>query len=758
MSNAPISLKRIAPVQGQKSVAHHFAQYQHRFLSMLQPRLLFPEPSHLHPFCTEDKLCKELLSYTLELSIPFPPEHPIILGFWLPQSQTTYFTQQQDYARSEQCHYCNADLNRGAILTPLLKGAVWSCGCHLNAVDLQYSENTLHLLDWWHHPGWWQSLFSKYVTKEALPPFCSMLLFVAMAQRLIEVEGFKKSSEPHSTRERLRALWRNDALEPGPDDPVLKQMVCDALHPERWPASIEKAKSIALEAKQSRNANWREKVEQATSSAWVDLRDNMKTGVLCALPVSSHLSSDTTSSQSQSQAFGSLKQRGWLKLKLTQKQEYSDRKFPIVRFTFRDDAKRTFRWDASLPSAPDVNVNTWYYLQGTIREHVDTLSGVITQLYRCADFKEVGAEAAIPDFLPTAKSTAKRDVATLTWQLHDVNGRIDGKSYAQISRVWIEDDIQRSIDVVSAWPFDDATEKSLVQAMQEIGLQREGYSLDKKKDKSLLRILADHAPPTEFTGSIVGHWIDDAYAHTSETHLNETARDGASPSERQWRKPHWFFESSQAQSHARRLTMGRWLTVEIKHPVLVYADLSLRGSPSYPDFISAARKRGANFLLGESGSAPSPLTLSGAIILKAQHEHASWPNQAHYTLKGKNILIVPHLSGYSTALMKNQLRAHPAGLERNKPGQLSVRDIVLNGVESSRDAWFYANVDNVTTYYLRRLGCRCWVVGVNNTLDTGDKLIEAEIPPLDPHLNTSGWTQWLSDLVAFEAETRRMSV
>lgn len=748
-----ITLKRVSPVQGERSVSHHFTQYQQQFTTVsCQPTLSLPHPSHLHPFCTEDrKQCKQLLSHTIILTVPLPILAQRILGFSLPLSKKITFIHEQEYAASEQCHYCHGSLKKGGLLVSFSKGAVWGCGCHLESVNAKQVAAVIPLLDWWYHAGWWQSLFDNVLAKKQPPPFCSTLLFIAMSDKLIEQEGFHKANEHRPTRDRLRSLWWHDVKEHHPSVPVLSQMVLDALHPERWPQAIEKAQAILDEAKQTRNINWLDKINAATKKPWVDLRDNLFTGILAAIPGSlkNRQVNSLPNNGKNSSRFGAIKQRGALKLRILQQDIFEKREYPIKRILMINDDHQLFRWDASLSSAPELILGKWYTVTGTIRGYIHSHQGEITQLYHCTSFIESTQEDAAPPFLPPKKVQSKRDLSTLTWQLHDENGRINGVTYAQINRVWLESEKQCAISCVVQWPFNENTINLLYQEMRKNGITRKSNTLEPQFDKGLIALVKKNDIPEKFKSKVCGHWVDDAYAHPHETHMKETARDSAPPNERQWRKPHWFFDSALALSHARRLTMGRWLTLQCDNPTLIFTDLNLRGSPSYPDFLDAARRRGINFMLSEGSDVVTPLSLQGMTILERQHAHAQWPNQAHYTLKGKNLLIFSKLTPCKVTDPALLLQPHPASINRQPP-HVSVRDIVNGSHDQARMLWHYIAADEITIYYLKKLGCRCWVV-TNDGVDIGEQILP--LPTLsDPNTDLISWTRWLVDAIEKERD------
>lgn len=140
----------------------------------------------------------------------------------------------------------------------------------------------------------------------------------------------------------------------------------------------------------------------------------------------------------------------------------------------------------------------------------------------------------------------------------------------------------------------------------------------------------------------------------------------------------------------------------------------------------------------------TPLSLMGASILSETPVHANWPEQAHYTLKGKNFLILPHLTQYSSYLGRSILQPHPAGLSSAYP-VLSVRDAMLPLRDQMQPGWLYLNVNETTLYYLRKLGCRC-LVAFNEKVEYSTGLsLDSELPKSEPAYIHKDWEEWLKN-------------
>lgn len=757
-------MRRTIPYQGQPAVMYQFTAYQRRFPDPLnQPQFTCSAPDTVTTLYSLDRAdSRDVLCAKAEIEVPIPScgKHKV-LGLFPPKSQTTLFTCEQEYPQGDRCHQCHRAFTHGAVLLSHDQGAAWYCLCtmgeHADVISF-----TLDLLDWWHYAPWWQALTDKYIAKQRVAPFCHTLLFVAMAERLISLEGFHKSQAPSPTKERLRSLWRGEQCDDSITDPTLLRMYEDALHPEKWPEATLRAQTLCDLAARDQQSDWGKTVQRLSASPWLDLRDSLAVGILAAIPaVSSRHVDQHVVQESTGSGFGSPRQRGQLLLKIVKRHPLTERTYPAIRYTFQNKNGQFFRWDASLPGAPELDVDHWYRLQGTIRAHLPHGNGVLTTLYHCTDWVLADDDTEEPVFISPSAKQQQSDKVSLQWQLHDGDGRIDGHTYATVSRQWYEDDAPRVMEVVLKWPFYDLS--PILKALNGMGLVRD--QLDKQKDKALRRELNKHTVPASLTGFVHGFWVDDAYTSLGTAHLTETARDGASPMERQWRRPHWFEQSSDALAHARRLTMGRLLTVEHQDPAVALSALSLRGDPSYPTFLQMARQRGIHFLWEQDKQSIVPLSLKDATIIEAKPEHAAWPSQSHYSLKGINILgfSQPLPTCHDVVSPGAFLLPHPAAVETGKA--ISVRDLIQHKREHSRPVWYYAQLDEITAYYLRKMGARCWFVTKERELEIGltlemrrelgpraEDIVTQVLPDETPATKHQSWSHWLTTQIAAQQD------
>lgn len=765
---AEFTLNKQAPYQGLPAVLHHFTPLQQGIKpDEAQPGLTHSPPNNVVKCLDLDGRHRDVLYHTLNLSFTLPKlQNHTPLGVYLPRSERIWFSTEKEYSidLNAHCEKCNKKLSQGAWLLPYATGAKWFCSCILPEPRL---NNLVAILDWWHYRPWWADLEGRYTNKQRIAPFCDTKLFIAMSKRLIDAEGFHRSDAPGATKERLRSLWRGIEGQELPGDPVLQQMCLDSLHPERWPDAIQEADNL-IAATLSTPGRWAEIVKDATSQPWLDLRDGYLTGVLAAIPANTKRKTENhVLTQQSSEGFGAPKQRGTLKLKVIQSTRMEQRKYPAIRYLFSDHDGRLFRWDASLPSAPTLMPDTWYTMDATIREHLHQGHSVLTLIYHCTHFDVSDDSAPTPCFTKTSSQRALKDAITLSWQNHNETGGIDGLSYVNIERSWTEEERTHHFSVTLPWPI--VCIKPILDAINAVGLHRSEHTtsphtalgaLDPKLDKALLKALEGIAPPSALSADkwpVLGYWVDDGYTTFAGSHHKDTARDGASPMERQWRKPHWFFEMGEAQSHSRKLMMGRISTLRFQAPVVACCDLAMRGEPTYPIFLDAARNRGVNFLYEWDTGRILPLTPDGAEIIEQRPEHAPWPTQAHYHLKGRQFLLYAPtpldlrgdvLHGAITRDRASLLQPHPILLETQKRHTpLTVRDFLNAMIESSQRAWLYAPADPLTCYYLRMLGAKCWWVSETGAVDTGvsSETVKGparSLPCDDPHT----WCDWLTEL------------
>lgn len=755
------NIKRSSPYQGESSVLHHFSGLQRQITTLdMQPQMERSPPDEVKPLLSHAGAYRDVLHHSLTLRFVLPSLNTVTaIGVYLPLSQRIWSSSDKEYAVATHCHQCRKPLKHGAWLTPYEQGAIWLCDDHLDQPDTRRIQD---ILDWWFYTPWWQSLSDKYANKTRIAPFCDTLIFIAMAHRIIQLEGFHKSDAPGATKERLRSLWRGIEGHKKPDDDLLQQMLSDALRPERWPDAQQLAQNL-INVTLSKPGNWANVVNQTVANRWLDLRDGYATGILAALPWVSQRDAEKPAAASITCAgFAKPKQRGDLLLRVTSKTTLSERKFPVIRYHFTDKLGHVFRWDASLPSAPSLTVDAWYTMTGTIRDHLPQGQGIITLLYHCTRIEQASNDTLPPCFLAPEKIKQINDRAELQWQLHDINGHITGLTYVRITRSWQEGGTPLHFDITLPWPLQSCI--PLLTAMESAGSARaqaalanpEQARLDPKHDKSLLRLMPQLQSPQDITAPISGYWVDDGYTEFGQSHHKDNARDGASPMERQWRKPHWFPHLADAQSHARKLMMGRITHVEIGAPTLACADFNMRGSSNYPIFIDAARRRGVHFLYEIDTQKIIPISIQGLTILSQKPEHASWPTQAHYTLKGVGFLLYPpqaFLVADSTLSTASMFQRHPA--VQKLDASISVRSLTISLPERARKVWYHAPADEITLHYLRLLGARCWYVTSPGVVDTGQEstMFDKAPPTAHPALNEDSWMRWMQH----EMEAERLS-
>lgn len=741
------AFKKTSPYQGKRSVEHHVATLQSKFL-FEEEGFTFSsgKPHGVRTLTSSDKLhTKDVLLHDISININLPGTKFDVLGFTLPLSKKACFLTDKEYPEPEKCYFCGNGKETRFFLIALNSGAAWTCGCNLKQAEKQRLCKITEVLDWWENQYWWTTLFDKYIKKQKPSPFCSLHVFISMAYRLISLEGFHRADSGQSTREKLRAFWRAEPIDAVHPDETLFNMSMDALYPERWPDSVMLSEKIIKTGLASRNIAWKEKIQFATSSEYIDVRDPLITGILSALPA--YYRSEENKKIKDlpdgeiSQAFGKEKQRGVLKLKLINQKTLDMRTYPTKQFTFINEHNQIFRWDASQGSAPMLQNNQWYLLQGTIRRHSLSNNGHITHIYHCKEIRPCETNTQEPLFRPFFMPTKKRDEVTVSYLISDADGRIDGRTHVKIERIWLEDGGQHDLQLITPWPLKNI-ELELINLIKKKNLRREQLHLDKIKDKALINALKDIPLLPSLSKRIEGYWVDDAYTEPSETHIKETARPGASQTEQTLRKPHWFFEHAAAQQHGRKLTMGRIIHALFKHPEFALCDFSMRGNPNYTEFIKAARARGVNFILNLPENNLIPLSLIGSKVLSESPIHANWPEQAHYELKGKNFLVIPTLSVYQSYMGRSILQPHPAGLSKQRT-VLTLRDIMLQSKDQTQLGWLYLNVNETTLYYLRKLGARCILAFEGRIEYSSGREFKSEIPAKDPAFMHKTWDDWL---------------
>jgi len=110
-------------------------------------------------------------------------------------------------------------------------------------------------------------------------------------------------------------------------------------------------------------------------------------------------------SELKNEYFGKEKERGDLKLTVTNIYQNLGDMYPSVSFRMVDDESRTFGWKASYDSAPDLTIGQTYLLKGTVKGYYETRDGVkVTDLSRCADITPCEKDEPAPTFLKEKKA------------------------------------------------------------------------------------------------------------------------------------------------------------------------------------------------------------------------------------------------------------------------------------------------------------------------------------------------------------------
>ncbi len=228
-------------------------------------------------------------------------------------------------------------------------------------------------------------------------------IFVAQASMLIDTEGFvskqnAESETPATVRHVLEA-FRN------PNE--AQKRLFDAFDRGVSHKQLDKARDAMdfYKSIDSYGKSFIQNIQNIVTRGYVDLNIGFQTGISTYIPEGYNRELERLKqieiekANTLDEFYGEVKQRGTLKLTLSNVREYTNVQYPYVKFTFKDDDKRTFVWQASYDNFPDLEEGLTYQLKGTIKSHYEGKAGKVTYLNRCANIEEVAIDSEPPVFI-----------------------------------------------------------------------------------------------------------------------------------------------------------------------------------------------------------------------------------------------------------------------------------------------------------------------------------------------------------------------
>jgi hypothetical protein len=224
-------------------------------------------------------------------------------------------------------------------------------------------------------------------------------VFLAYASYLTDQHGFiSRKNMDRETLPTAEAVSYH-LLKPGVHRALDK--VADAYTNQKDNEYLTKAKKIIewIEKQDPSNNTFMTNTQSIAKIGYVDLMNNMQTGIAASLPhVYNNALLNEKSDDRTNEHFGEEKKRGQLKLTVARVKDDPLAKYPYVNFTMHDDEGRTFQWKSAHSSAPQLSVGKVYTMTGTVSGHEEYKGTKITKINRCSEILECDPETPVPEF------------------------------------------------------------------------------------------------------------------------------------------------------------------------------------------------------------------------------------------------------------------------------------------------------------------------------------------------------------------------
>jgi len=234
-------------------------------------------------------------------------------------------------------------------------------------------------------------------------------IFVAQASLLIDTEGFVSRSHESemATADLVIAAFQSPT---DAQKKLFEAYLQGGTHKQLTKAADMIKFYCEIDAK---GKDFIQNIQQNISRGDIDLKNRYQTGVIAFLPegyrkeVDKQLKVKLEKAGMKDEHFGTLKQRGMLKLELLEKFNNLKVEYPYVMMKFKDDEGRPFTWKPSIKNDPNLEVGKTYSMKGTLTEHGEFSGDKYTRITRVSDVNETKANTPAPEFLPTKKEKTK---------------------------------------------------------------------------------------------------------------------------------------------------------------------------------------------------------------------------------------------------------------------------------------------------------------------------------------------------------------
>jgi hypothetical protein len=453
----------------------------------------------------------------------------------------------------------------------------------------------------------WKAWDASYAAGGRVPLWFPVHVFLAMAERLTQHEGFVKASLPNATRSRIVEAINTPELI---TDRPLAYYVAHALETERLAGRPEykKARAIvahyrAIVAKNEFDA----RAQDICMKEWLRLDHGAALGVLAALPSTYARQLKTTSSPTLNAYFGVLKARGTLKLKVCRCFPYEGEHLATY-YTLMDDQGRTFRWRAASAPREDMSEGAWITLVGTIKQHSDYRGVKQTELTRCTDIVPTTQAMPAPTFTSEVDTRPVKDTWNFSLTERAPSGDIDGHVYWRIERTWKEAGKIRGIETVVPVPDMAHARTCLLEMIKTEGQVTRPNGVCSSVDEAFVAAGEVFLDQVYQARSHVKEWfmVEDAF-HGCGDHVAHLEGQGyrGSAGDKHKLDPRLFRCRSDAERHGRQMPVGRMVSFKPSTPLrcLVLSD-EARQRDSLQDVLRCATQAGYQVVafLRENGS------------------------------------------------------------------------------------------------------------------------------------------------------------
>lgn len=592
---------------------------------------------------------------------------------------------------------------------------------------------------------YWEEMDADYSKKPRQHISYPVDTFLAIANALTRKDGFVRSNESHSTKNRALSAINNPSGLPS----HISSLVYQAFNEDKKGEDIEAAKKIINWIHSlPQNSNYISNAQNLLKRDYFEINTPTAAGILSSLPAAYIKSTQEQLLKEDLKAkngialnepFGEPKERGGLKLSVTFIKEVTATNFPYVEYNMVDDAMRKFKWLASWPGSDQLESGKTYTLNGTIKKHTQYNNIHYTHVSRCSDIQIADTDTPVPLFSEGALKRKFKESFDFNLTIHNEKGIIDGYSYMEITREWREKSKIQRFTTHMTLPIKDNFEYMLISEMADRnGVQRsygDTVDLNHKLDEKF--ITAAYASLTPYMVELTPsentiYMVDDAHGPYFE-HQNQKnwGKPNATNNDINKRKPQLFLDQSQAIAHGTSLSHSRMFALKAENwdPLLV--DESVR-MISIDDLDMLKNKASDNqysaIAYMQKDGKPSkiePLNWHENIINIKQNIISVKPlhddvlpldmkrklGERYITITGIDDLdtinnVQRELKNIDTMLALLENKMVPQGLAEKEAGLISLSrllndDSMLEGAIKLR---LVVVTDSVTSYYLKQMG------------------------------------------------------